>query len=190
MKCWMRLPDVIQLTDGLILNFQDSFIQMSGAFSGMMGRLGLAETFHQRNYTWPHLHILRVVKFRIWRLAPKKLFYEKWVENSLYNIALGITDCHFCHILLGSYSPPLDGRSSKKLQPSLVYHSLMCGHQLFTFLPFEKYTQCLFKASQSIISLQSLAQIQIPDFWHLNQLQLRKYNYIYFCTKLSQNIMA
>lgn len=61
-----------------------------------MGMLGLARTFHENTYTCPHLNILRVLTFPRWFLTPKKLFHEKWVETSLYNIALEITDYNFC----------------------------------------------------------------------------------------------
>ena len=95
-----RLPEIIQLRDGPILSFQYSFTHKSGGFVAIRGMLSLARTFHKSTYTCPHLHILRVLTFPRWFLAPKKLLYEKWVEPSLYNIALEITDYHFCHFLL------------------------------------------------------------------------------------------
>ena len=84
------LPDVIHLTDRPILSFQDSFTHKSGALVAIMRMLGLARTFHETTYTCPHLNILRVLTFPRWFLAPKKLLHEKWVESSLYNIALEI----------------------------------------------------------------------------------------------------
>ena len=84
------LPDAIHLTNGPILSFQDSFTHKSGAFVAIMRMWGLARTFHESTYTCLHLNIFRVLTFPRWFLAPKKLFHEKWVESSLYNIALEI----------------------------------------------------------------------------------------------------
>lgn len=68
----MRLFDAIQPADGLILRVQDSFPHMSGPFAGIGRRLGLAGTVQQSVYTWPHFHILRVVKLPIWLWPPKE----------------------------------------------------------------------------------------------------------------------